>query len=78
MGVAFLRLRNKTKAIENFNIATKLDPKQPEPFLNLAGLLLGESKYDDAIRLLKVVSVIEGPHQADVFVLWGRCLALKK
>jgi len=77
MGVAFLFLNETDKAIRKFEDAISINPELPAPYLNLAGILFQQGKFQDAIERLKVVSNFNGPEKPDALVLWGRCLAIQ-
>jgi Tfp pilus assembly protein PilF len=76
MGVAYLFLSEIDKAIREFETAISLDPMLSKAYLNLSGLLMNQGKYQDAIERLKTAFELNGSDQAEILVLWGRCLGL--
>ena len=76
-GVALLFLNEREKAINEFEASIDSDPKLATPYMNLAGILMQQSKFDDAIKLLKLVVGLNEDKQIDALVLWGQCLALQ-
>ena len=77
LGVAFLFLGEKENAIKEFEESIGLDPKEPNAYLNLAGILLTQKKTNDAIERIKIVIALNGTAQPDAYLLWGQCLVMQ-
>ncbi len=76
-GVALLFLNERDCAIREFEAAIASDPKLAPPYTNLAGVLKQQGKFQEAIRLLEIISGFNNEKHPEIFVLWGQCLSLQ-
>lgn len=74
MGIALFSINETDRAIKAFKDAIKIDPKLPDPYLNLAYVFMQQREWQDAIDLLKASIDSNEPKHPAALVLWGQCL----
>ncbi len=77
-GMSFYKLGEYEKAIENFNLAIKLNPNDPLPYRMVGLCYYKKSNYDEALRYLTISLALEGENTITLSIIGNIYYSQKK